>query len=96
MGDSYTLASGGHILSGPLRDYSTSGWPYTTPNFLFLGDDTSSAGAQIRLALVAIDLHTATPTPTRRPTPSTTPTPTSTPVNAPERWSFAMPLVRGR
>jgi hypothetical protein len=82
-GDSYTLTSGGTILSGALRDYSAFGWPYNTPNFVFLGDDTSSAGAQARLALVAVETGlpptaTATPTPTRTPTGTATPTTTAT------------------
>jgi hypothetical protein len=28
--------------------------PYRTPNFIFLGDDTSSAQARIKLAYVAV------------------------------------------
>jgi hypothetical protein len=88
VGDSYTLAGGGAILSGPLRDYSSFGWPYNTPNFVFLGDDTTSAGAQIRLALVAIETDlppTATPTTTATPTstPTATPTATATPTSTP-------------
>src|SRR5262245_26857433 len=81
VGDSYTLSSGASILSGPLRDYSSFGWPYTTPNFVFLGDDTTSAGGQIRLALVTIETSlppTATPTHTPTVTPTGTPTATST------------------
>ncbi len=54
----YTLAADGlPILAGPLRDYSAfAGFPdpYETPNFVFLGDNTSSARAVIRLAYVAI------------------------------------------
>jgi hypothetical protein len=63
----YTLAitSGGYtlaadlvpILSGPLRDYTAfSGFPdvYETPNFIFLGDDTTSARASVRFAYVAV------------------------------------------
>ncbi len=61
--NSYTLTGGGASLSGPLRDYSSFGDPYTRPNFLFLGDDTTSAGARIRLAKV--DITTAeSPSPT--------------------------------
>jgi hypothetical protein len=54
LGNSYTLTGGGASLSGPLRDYSAEGQPYTFTNFLFLGDDTSSASARIRLAKVDI------------------------------------------
>ena len=38
----FTLtANGNSLLSGALRDYTAEGLPYTTPNFLFFGDDTS-------------------------------------------------------
>src|SRR5262249_41627905 len=48
-GDSYSLLVGGvTLLSGTLRDYSPEGLPYTTPNFVFVGDDTTSAGATSR------------------------------------------------
>jgi hypothetical protein len=103
-GDSYILASGKIILSGALRDYSAFGWPYNTPNFLFLGDNTTSAGAQARLALVAIitslpPTATATATTTPTTTPATTPTatasatPTSTPVDVPQRWRVYLALL---
>jgi hypothetical protein len=56
--DSYELSSdGGTILRGQLRDYSAFEGPvnpYRTPNFIFLGDDTGSARAKIRLAYVAL------------------------------------------
>jgi hypothetical protein len=81
VGDSYSLSSGTAILSGPLRDYSSFGWPYTTPNFVFLGDDTTSAGGQIRLAYVAIETSippTSTPTATSTATASATATSTAT------------------
>jgi hypothetical protein len=32
--------------------------PYRTPNFIFLGDDTGSARAKIRLAYVAVSRPT--------------------------------------
>ena len=45
-GNNYPLTVGGSVLlSGLLRDYSSSGAPYTTPNFIFVGDDTFSANA---------------------------------------------------
>lgn len=54
----YVLSSAGQpILSGPLRDYRAFEGPvnpYRTPNFLFLGDDTGSARAIVRLAYVAL------------------------------------------
>ncbi len=40
------------ILTGLLRDYSSFGSPYTIPNFLFIGDDTTSARASFDLASV--------------------------------------------
>ena len=56
--DSYELSSDGvTILRGQLRDYTTFEGPvnpYRTPNFIFLGDDTGSARAVIRLAYVAV------------------------------------------
>ncbi len=60
-GNVYRLfADGLPVLNGPLRDYTAfSGqppfdYPYKTPDFLFLGDDTSSAGATILLKSVSI------------------------------------------
>jgi hypothetical protein len=56
--DSYALSSDGvTILRGQLRDYTAFDGPvnpYRTPNFIFLGDDTGSARAVIRLAFVAL------------------------------------------
>ena len=55
LGGSYTLsANGTTLLTGALRDYSSFGTPYTTPSFLFLGDDTSSAGGRAKLARVGV------------------------------------------
>jgi hypothetical protein len=45
------------VLTGPLRDYTAfSGFPdvYETPNFVFLGDDTTSASAEVELHEVAL------------------------------------------
>jgi len=57
-GDQYELSSDGvAILRGRLRDYTAFEGPvnpYRTPNFIFLGDDTGSARAKIRLAYVAV------------------------------------------
>jgi hypothetical protein len=36
-------------LSGSLVDYTGQGLPYTTPNFVFFGDDTSRASANAYL-----------------------------------------------
>jgi len=54
-GGRYTLSSrGATILTGELRDYSAFGWPYDVPDFLFLGDDTSTASGAIRFAFASV------------------------------------------
>ena len=59
----YTLyANSNPILTGALRDYSSwtssiPGWgsfPYDTPDFIFLGDDTSSAQCDVELSYVTL------------------------------------------
>lgn len=76
MGDAYTLAANGEtVLTGPLREYSAfSGFPdpYETPNFLFLGDNTTRAQARVRLRFVSIlgsEPVAASPTATISTTP---------------------------
>ncbi len=55
VGDAYSLTANGRpLLAGPLRDYSASGLPYNLPNYLFLGDDTSSASADVTLGRVSL------------------------------------------
>jgi len=55
LGNSYALFTNGNsILTGSLRDYSSFGVPYSYNNFLFLGDDTSSADADITLGRVTL------------------------------------------
>jgi Ca2+-binding RTX toxin-like protein/Tol biopolymer transport system component len=65
LGDNYTLfANGNSILNGRLRDYTAFvpptqfGFqmpdPYEKANFLFFGDNTPSAGANINLSRVAV------------------------------------------
>ncbi len=58
----YTLyADGSPILSGARRDYSAHGNPvYANTNFLFFGDDTSSAGAEVEIHSIAVDSLAAT------------------------------------
>jgi len=100
MDDTYTLtANTKPILTGPLRDYSKfEGFPdpYETPNFLFLGDDTTSAGSRVQLGSVSITgkeplIPTATSTSTALSAPSPVPTdspmplPTVTPLPTPTR-----------
>lgn len=57
-GERYTLfADGAPLLAGPVRDYTAfSGFPdvYETPSFLFLGDNTTSAAAEVVLASVIL------------------------------------------
>jgi hypothetical protein len=64
LSDTYTLsANGSMVLTGSLRNYEAfTGTldPYETPNLLFLGDDTTSAKAKIKLTYVSI---TANPIP---------------------------------
>jgi len=58
LGNTYALATGSTaILSGTLRDYTAfNGFPdpYETPNLVFLGDDTTSAQASIRISSVQV------------------------------------------
>lgn len=55
QGGNYNLfANGVSVLTGALRDYSSFGVPYSYNNFLFLGDDTSSADADITLGRVSL------------------------------------------
>jgi hypothetical protein len=65
--NTYTLTVGSStILTGRLRDYtnfSGSIDPYETPNFLFLGDDTTSAMARIKLSFVAVTRADSPPPP---------------------------------
>ncbi|MFQ4146748.1 PEP-CTERM sorting domain-containing protein [Chlorogloeopsis sp. ULAP02] len=63
-GNSYTLSSGATpLLNGSLRDYTTAtGFGsdvYRTSNFIFLGDDTTSARANIDLQSVSVTTNTA-------------------------------------
>jgi len=92
INDSYNLtANGVSILMGPVRDYSAfEGFPdpYQTPNFLFIGDNTTSAQARIRLSYVSI-------TGSEPAMPITTPTntPMDTPTNIPTSTPTIMPTV---
>jgi hypothetical protein len=54
-GATYTLrANGNPILSGNLRNYGAFGLPYNLPNFMFLGDDTSSARGGFEFSRLAV------------------------------------------
>lgn len=51
----FTLAADGSVLlSGSLRDYTAAGLPYSVPNFLFLGDDSSRGSSITQLGLVSV------------------------------------------
>ena len=64
---SYTLlANNRPLLSGPLQDYSQAILsslfpfnPYSKANFLFLGDNSSSASAQVELGSIALGMPLA-------------------------------------
>lgn len=54
-GSRYALHAAGRVLlEGPLRQYAAFGAPYTTPRFVFVGDDTSSASALFVLGRLAV------------------------------------------
>ena len=61
LGNQYTLLqSGSTVLSGSLRNYSAfsgPGSPYALNNFLFLGDNTSSASADLLLGPVSLQTN---------------------------------------
>ena len=103
VGDTYTLSANSQpVLSGPVRDYSEfEGFPdpYETPNFLFLGDNTTAAQARIRLRFLSITGSEPVPptvavtststnaplaTPSFTPVPSIAPLPSQTPPPPPK------------
>lgn len=96
IGDTYTLTANLQpLLTGPVRDYSAfDGFPdpYQTPNFLFLGDDTTSSQSRVLLQFVSVMgtepviptvANTSTSTSVPLPTPSFTPLPSATAVPSP-------------
>jgi len=60
LATNYVLrANGASILTGPVRNYTAfSGFPnpYSTPDFIFFGDDTSSASASVNVRSVTLIL----------------------------------------
>ena len=60
LGDAYSLAANGvTVLTGQVRNYTQPVTlfpinPYTTPNLIFLGDDTSSAQGTIRISAASV------------------------------------------
>ncbi len=69
-GTAYTLwANSAPLLSGPLRDYTAFTGPldpYETPNLIFLGDNSASARASVRLAAVSVTTGPSLPVLDRR------------------------------
>jgi hypothetical protein len=54
-GQQYTLSADGTLLlSGALKDYTPAGLVYTTPNFIFFGDDSSRGGSVTQLGQVTL------------------------------------------
>ena len=95
-GGTYALTANSQpLLSGPVRDYSRfEGFPdpYETPDFLFFGDDTTSAQARVRLSFVSVtgtqpalptSTYISTGTSSPLPAASFTPSPSATPVPSP-------------
>jgi hypothetical protein len=66
-GDNYSLTGDGTpILSGALRDYSSFGDPvnpYSTPNLILLGDNTTEARANINLYSISLTANAAAAVP---------------------------------
>ena len=95
ISNAYTLtANGTPILNGPVRDYSKfEGFPdpYQSLNFLFLGDDTTSAQARIRLSYLSVT-GTELAAPTTDALPSNTPLPIPSPTAVED--SEPCPLLR--
>jgi hypothetical protein len=51
----YLLTTNGNqLLAGNLRNYSAFGLPYTLPNFVFLGDDTTSAAGSFEFSRLSV------------------------------------------
>lgn len=65
LGDEYTVTfDGAQVLTGAVRDYTAFTGPidpYETPNFLFIGDDTTSARGAYRLRRVRLEVGVAQP-----------------------------------
>jgi hypothetical protein len=100
-GDTYILTANAQpILSGPLRDYGKfDGFPdpYETPNFLFLGDDTTSAQARVRLSFLSVTgTEPVTPTATTTITSTSSPLPAASPTPLPSITPLASPAPPGK
>jgi len=61
QGSTYELRRGGALLlSGPVRDYTNAsglaGLIYNTPSYIFLGDNTGSAEAEVEMTVISISV----------------------------------------
>lgn len=53
--DAYTLSVAGQpLLAGSLEDYRAQDLPYTTPNFLFFGDNTTRGRSQVEIGQIVL------------------------------------------
>jgi hypothetical protein len=50
----FVNGSGTAVLSGNLRNYSSFGLPYSLPNFMFLGDNTTSASGAFEFSRLSV------------------------------------------
>lgn len=93
--DTYTLTGNSQLLlTGPVRDYSAFDRfpdPYETPNFLFMGDDTTSAQSRIRLRFLSVT-GTQSVLPTSAATSTGPPQPTVTAAAPPGATPFPTPV----
>ena len=95
-GDTYNLSANSEpLLTGPVRDYGNfSGFPdpYETPNFLFMGDDTTSSQSRVKLWFVSVTgIEPVTPTAGVTSTSTTIPLNTSSPTPLPSATSTPFP-----
>jgi hypothetical protein len=65
-GDNYKLLEGAtEMLTGSVRNYATFGTPYNLSNYVFVGDNTTSAAASVRLGAMSLQSDlTSVPEPT--------------------------------
>jgi hypothetical protein len=68
LNSGYSLVANSNlILSGSLRDYSSGPFVYSIPDYLFIGDNTTSAAADIALGTVQLHTLTGVPIPAAAP-----------------------------
>ncbi len=60
-GSTYSLSSGGSTLfGGALKDYSAAGFIYDVSNFMFFGDNTTSASGEVSISRIELIPEPAT------------------------------------